>query len=137
MSLPQTDAADAITELVDAVVDPLFGSRPDIDLAISQTQLKAVIRTALQIATDGNGVWTTEWPTEEGTYLFRCRLRSTRKTYRQQVMIVEAHKNHSGHINLSGGGIIILAQEWEGVWQPFVRELPDLDQVLAKPEVNG
>lgn len=76
--------------------------------------------------------WTNRWPTEPGRYLFCCRIHGYAKDAPRLIM-VDAHKNHTGHILFTGAGLILYPSEWDGIWQPYTQELPELSMYLEPP----
>lgn len=77
--------------------------------------------------------WDTTWPTDPGIYLFCCRLKGEYITNnRARLIIVRASKNFANQMTYTGGGMIIFKEEWEGVWQSFNIEFPDLDKLLGE-----
>lgn len=140
-----------IDELVKQLVEPCYGSRPDIDLAISITDLKALVRTAVEVTLAYGKVWTRTTPTEPGVYAFYSRAKEGWSTPRLSLVTVtrtDRPFNNSltacGWAEPPGGQCLMFTdqngQVWldqvHGVWQWFADELPDLADLLGEAQAS-
>lgn len=127
-------------DLAKQIATQVFGSAPETDLVISVSGLTALLKTAIKVTTAYSQVWSLEWPTEPGLYLFYCRTKTRKgskpseRKYIWSVEAVRAGGELTPHMLYSGGGMILYPQEWEGVWQPLPLplEMPDLDKMLGE-----
>lgn len=78
--------------------------------------------------------WTNRWPTTPGNYLFIGRTAESPRLTKMLVEVGEAGRGDSKHLLYIGGGHILYSQEWEGVWQPFTLQPPDVESLLNPPE---